>query len=319
MRRNSVSSITYGALFTALVGVLVYINRILANSLEVYFFWIVPVVIVVYRCKFDLRDTIMTSFAMVLLTSILSGIISTTTFYMIASIIAGIVYAQGFINGRSATFLICSVILISLVVMIVSTFLFASFFGYDVAGELQLYQQMLNQSFAQMGISSEMFSQMFDQNFILTIFIIASVLSSVLEGILVHFLNYLALKKLKMDLPPMKPISQIYCPLWLKIIIGVIMVGFVIGRFINPSFVNEYLIAPFTVVELICFCFGYIFIVTFISLAYPKKSGLLGLVVGVLCLFLASIVFIIGVFDVFTDIRKRTIERYLKNVQQQNR
>ena len=135
MRRNSVSSITYGALFTALVGVLVYINRILANSLEVYFFWIVPVVIVVYRCKFDLRDTIMTSFAMILLTSILSGIISTTTFYMIASIIAGIVYAQGFINGRSATFLICSVILISLVVMIVSTFLFASFFGYDVAEE----------------------------------------------------------------------------------------------------------------------------------------------------------------------------------------
>ena len=117
----------------------------------------------------------------------------------------------------------------------------------------------------------------------------------------------------------MKPISQIYCPLWLKIIIGVIMVGFVIGRFINPSFVNEYLIAPFTVVELICFCFGYIFIVTFVSLAYPKKSGLLGLLVGVLCLFLASIVFIIGVFDVFTDIRKRKIERYLKNVQQQNR
>ncbi|MGN1399249.1 MAG: DUF2232 domain-containing protein [Erysipelotrichaceae bacterium] len=319
MRRNSVSSITYGALFTALVGVLVYINRLFANSLEVYFFWIVPVIIVVYRCKFDLRDTMMTCFAMLLLTCILSGIISTTTFYMIASVIAGIVYAQGFINGRSATFLICSVILISLVVMIVSTFLFASFFGYDVAGELQLYQEMLTQSFAQAGVSSEMFSQLFDQNFILTIFIIASVLTSVLEGILVHFLNYLALKKLKMKLPPMKPISQIYCPLWLKLIIAAVLLSFVIGRFVNPAFVNEYLLVPFTVIEIICFCFGYIYIVTFVSLVFPKKSGLIGLVVGIISLFLASIVFIIGVFDVFTDIRKRTIERYMKNAQQQDR
>ena len=80
MRRNGVSSITYGALFTALVGVLVYINRLTANFIDVYFFWIIPIIVIVYRCKFDLRDTLMTCFAMLLLTVILAGPISTSAF-----------------------------------------------------------------------------------------------------------------------------------------------------------------------------------------------------------------------------------------------
>ena len=47
MRNSRVNSITYGALLSALLGVLLFVNRQLAGMLDTYMFWIVPLPVIV--------------------------------------------------------------------------------------------------------------------------------------------------------------------------------------------------------------------------------------------------------------------------------
>lgn len=327
MRRNGVNSITYGALFAALVGVLVYINRLTANMIDIYFFWIIPVIIVVYRCKFDLRDTLLTCFAMLLLTLVLAGPISTSTFYVAASVVAGVTYGEGLMKGKSAMFLIGSVIAVSLVVMLLSTFVFAGFFGYNLTDDIAFMHQAVN-SYAEMvkdvnPQAGEYLLKAFTDNALMTIIILSSILSSILEGILVHLLTYIVLKKLKMaTLPPVKPVSEIYCPKWLKFVIFVILFT---GLAAKVSGINTYdqIIQPLEMIAyIICFFFGYIFIATMLALrnAQTKKRRMgLSLLICLFCLFFSPIVIAMGLFDIYSNFRRKLIEELKKNAEQQKR
>ena len=228
MRRSRVNSITYGALFCALVGVLVYINRLLANGLELYFFWIIPIVVIIYIVKFDVKQAIVMNVAMLLMTMIIAGPVSTSTFYVLGSVIAGTVYGAGLIKG-SATYLITSVVLVSLIMMFISYFVFAKFFGYDLMAEMDFMREAMTIMADKMArgdaaISSTLMA-MFDNNALFSIIIISSVLSAILEGFLVHSIAFIVLKRLKMTIPPMKPVSELYAPLWLKLIVLVGLVG----------------------------------------------------------------------------------------------
>ncbi len=326
MRRNGVNSITYGALFASLVGVLVYINRLTANLIDIYFFWIIPIIIVVYRCKFDLRDTLLTCFAMLLLTIVLAGPISTSTFYVLASIVAGVTYGQGLMKGKSALFLIGSVIAVSLVVMFLSTFVFASFFGYNLTEELVVMQNVIQDYAGKVGEINSQLSQLilktFSENMLLTIIVLISVVSSILEGILVHLLTYIVLRRLKMAiLPPIKPLSEIYCPYWLRVFVFATLFA-AVGTAISGVDDYNYIILPLQSLSLIiCFFFGYICLATFLALRTGKdkrsKFGM-SLLMCFFCLFFSTIVIGIGLFDIFSNIRKKTIERIKKNAQQQN-
>ena len=181
MRRSRVNSITYGALFCALVGVLVYINRLLANGLELYFFWIIPIVVIIYIVKFDVKQAIVMNVAMLLMTMIIAGPVSTSTFYVLGSVIAGTVYGAGLIKGKSATYLITSVVLVSLIMMFISYFVFAKFFGYDLMAEMDFMKETMTVLIDRMakgdaGVASTLMS-IFDNNALFSIIIISSVLS----------------------------------------------------------------------------------------------------------------------------------------------
>ena len=325
MRRNGVSSITYGALFTALVGVLVYINRLTANFIDVYFFWIIPIIVIVYRCKFDLRDTLMTCFAMLLLTVILAGPISTSAFYVLASVIAGVIYGQGLMKGKNGLFLIGSVIAVSLVVMFLSTFVFASFFGHDLTEELSFLQEMVQMYAQQVSKANpevgKTILSVFGDNMLMSFIIIGSILSSVLEGILVHLLAYIALKRLKIaTLPPMKPISEIYCPMWLKVVVFAILFASIAAKFTGVDSYNN-IIQPLEMIALaVCYFFGYICIATFMAIRRGKKKNnfALSLLIGIFCILFSTVVVGLGIFDIFSGFRKRVIEEIKKNVEQQN-
>ncbi|MDO4378199.1 MAG: DUF2232 domain-containing protein [Erysipelotrichia bacterium] len=326
MRRNGVNSITYGALFVSLVGVLVYINRLTANLIDIYFFWIIPIVIVVYRCKFDFRDTLLTCFAMLLLTIVLAGLISTSTFYVSASIVAGVTYGQGLMKGRSAAFLIGSVIAVSLVVMFLTSFVFASFFGYNLTEEIVLLRNVIQDYAGKVGEIDGQLSQIvlktFSENMLWMIIILSCVVTSILEGILVHLLTYIFLRKLKMAvLPPVKPLSEVYCPKWLKVFVFAALFASLAAKISGVDNYNFIILPVQSIALVICFFFGYICLATFLALRTGqnkrRKFGA-SLLICLFCLFFSPIVVGIGLFDIFSGVRKKTIERIKKNVQQQN-
>ncbi len=324
MRKSRVNSITYGALFCALVGVLVYINRLLANGLELYFFWIIPIVVIIYIVKFDVKQAIVMNVAMLLMTMIIAGPISTSAFYVLGSVIAGTVYGAGLIKQKSATFLISSVVVVSLIMMFISYFVFAKFFGYDLLAEMDFMKETMTVLIDRMakgdaGVASTLMS-IFDNNALFSIIIISSVLSALLEGFLVHSIAFIVLRRLKMTIPPMKSVSELYAPLWLKLVVLVGLAGNILMNQIPAVAQYKNLIFPITVIAyIVCFMFGYILISTLIAIRVPdaRKRASLAVIVLLLSLFLSVLVIGVGIFDIFTSFRKTLIEE-LKNYVKQN-
>ena len=324
MRKSRVNSITYGALFCALVGVLVYINRLLANGLELYFFWIIPIVVIIYIVKFDVKQAIVMNVAMLLMTMIIAGPISTSAFYVLGSVIAGTVYGAGLIKQKSATFLISSVVVVSLIMMFISYFVFAKFFGYDLLAEMDFMKETMTVLIDRMakgdaGVASTLMS-IFDNNALFSIIIISSVLSALLEGFLVHSIAFIVLRRLKMTIPPMKSVSELYAPLWLKLVVLVGLAGNILMNQFPAVAQYKNLIFPITVIAyIVCFMFGYILISTLIAIRVPdaRKRASLAVIVLLLSLFLSVLVIGVGIFDIFTSFRKTLIEE-LKNYVKQN-
>lgn len=322
MRKSNVSSITYGALFCALIGVLVYLNRLLAWVIEIYFFWIIPIPIIIYILKFDTKQAIVMSVAMLLMTMVLTGPISSSTFYVLGSIVAGLVYGHGLVKGKSAAALIGSLIAISLVMVMITVFVAASFFGYDVAQEVLMVTEMMKEMASSMGGSfQDSITAILTGNKILTIVIISYILSCVLEGILVHLVAYMVLRKLKMPTPPMVPIHQLKAPGWLRFVVFIGLTSSILAMITGVKSLDEY-IYPFQVVTgVVCYGFGYIYLIVYLSLIIPdKKKRASWTLIMILISFVFPFALIgLGILDVFTNNREKMVERAKKYAEQQNR
>lgn len=313
MRNRRVNSITYGAIICALVGVLLLINRQFANFLDLYLFWIIPLPVIIYCIKFDCKQAIIMCVAMVLTSIVTTGFNLATMFYVTSSCVAGVAYGYGVNHGKSATVLICSVIAVSLVVMFISTFVFSAFFGYDIAQEIAWLQGLMQETLSTLTSQADNldFSKFLDYNFLFKLYIISCILTSVLEGILVHFLAFIVLKRLKMTLPPMKSIGEIYAPTWMKVFVFGTIVAQLMAQFTSITQYDDIIMPLAVIANILCFTFGYIYFATVMALTIKNKNVKL-LITIALFLFLsvtASLLVIFGIFDMFTNSRKRMIER----------
>jgi uncharacterized membrane protein len=255
---------------------------------------------------------------------IIAGPISTSTFYVLGSVVAGTVYGAGLIKQKSAGYLITSVVVVSMVMMFISYFVFAKFFGYDLMAEMDFMKNTMATLVEKMAkgdasVYSTLMS-IFDNNAIFSIIIISSVLSSLLEGFLVHSIAFLVLKRLKMVTPPMKSVSELYAPLWLKLIVIAGLAGNILMTQFSAVAQYKNIIFPITVIAyIVCFMFGYILISTLIAIRIPnnRTRASISVIVLLLALFLSAAVIGVGIFDIFTSFRKTLIEE-MKNYVKQN-
>ena len=320
MRNRKLNSITYGALICALVGALLLVNRQFGGFLDTYLFWIIPIPVIIYSLKFGTKQTLVMIVSMTLLSFVLGGMI--TTFYVFGACLAGVVYGDGLNRGKSATYLICSVIVISLIMMIISTYVFAAAFGYaSLAEDIEFFSQTFADVLSKRGIdiTNPTIAQILSKNMMATILIIASIITSVLEGILVHIVAFLVLKRLKMQLPPMKPLGTIYAPFWVKIIVFVGFFAFWISKLTSVSQYDNIVLPVLVVAECLSFAFGYIFIMTLASIrigSNKKKSMGLTSILMILMVISPMIFVFAGVFDIFSPFRRRLVEEVTKNAKQ---
>ncbi len=313
MSKRRVSSITYGAIFCALIGVLLLINRQLANFLDVYLFWIIPIPIIIYSIKFGTKQTLIMDAAILGVALIVTGFDFVTFTYTFASIVAGTIYGYGVNRQKSAFFLICSVIVVSLILMVVSTFLLGSLFGYDVVGEIEYLQQLMVSMFTTDADSTtaQLVTETFSYDVLLRIYILSCILSSVLEGILVHLIAYLVLRRLKMKLPPMKSISEIYAPTWMKVFVFASYVAYFAAAITQVSDYNDIILVLLVVSQLICVVFGYFLLMTILSQYIHKRRWIILIVVISFLLigYTMNIYVTLGLVDMFSNTRRRINER----------
>ncbi|MBR0137285.1 MAG: DUF2232 domain-containing protein [Erysipelotrichaceae bacterium] len=310
MQKRRLTSLTYGALICAMAGALLTVNRyVLMGGLDLYLYWIIPLPVIVYTVKFTTRDAIVMGIAMILLSFVLAT--PATVFYVAGSVIAGIVYGDGMNRGRSATYLIVSLILVSIVMIFITSFVFAAAFGYDLLADIEFYRSIFSQY---MNISGEAFSR----TFILNIIVISTILSSVMEGFLVHILAFAVLRKLKMQIPPMKPLGMIYAPTWLKVFILAAVALYAVTRFARITQYDDYITPVLALALFGCSAFGYIAVTVYISLfSGGKKNRLVPILLAVSYFLLFYVYVIIGIFDIFSDRRKNLIEELKQRYENQ--
>lgn len=300
-----VNSITYGAMMTALLGVLLFVNRQLAGAFDTFLFWIIPVLVIVYCGKFTTRRGLVLGAAMLAVTFIIST--PATVFYVAGSLIAGLVYSLGMDKGWSSAGLAAAVFAVSLAMAVVTTFIAPAFFGYDLTEELAYYKQFIQQAGQAMNLSSSVIAALFTDHLILALYVLACVLTSVMEGILVHLLAFIVLRKLKMKTPPMTSLSHLKANVWVK---SFVLVAFAAALLMNGTVLENYreivTVAAVTAYVL-CAFYGYLLTVVLLSWKVPdaRKRALWVIPIVLLFLFVPPVPLILGLTDMFTNARER--------------
>ena len=304
MPRNKTAGITYGALMCALLGAVLFFNRQLAGMLDLYLFWFVPILVIIYSLKFSLNQAVVVAVAMIMLSFVVAT--PATVFYVGASVTAGLIYSLGLKRKWNALALMAGVFAVSILVAIVTIFLFSGIFGYNIVEELSLLKEMLAGSLPE-GMMPDF---MISEKFLLMLYCLFTVFSSIMEAVLVHLLAYLVLKRLKMELPPMKPVGEIMAPLPIKIFVFAAYFALIAAIITKFDQYQEVLALAGSLATIFVFAFGYLLMVTVTAIVVPDRRRRMLVLMALVAI---SIIFTplfmgMGLLDIFTDVRRRMLK-----------
>lgn len=176
---NQTRKITEGAMMCAIVGLLLFINRQLGNMLEYFMYWVLTFPILVYTAKYGVRNALVPSVSMLLLSFMISS--PTTIFYLFSCIVVGLVYGGGVRKGwKNGTLLVFSGIF-TFFSYLVTTVLLAAVFGYDPAEDIELVKTILELMNIHTGIDL--------MKTVTIIVVLVAVLMSVLQTMCIHMIG----------------------------------------------------------------------------------------------------------------------------------
>ena len=207
---NNVRKLTDGAMIAAIMGAMLLINRETAGLFEGTLLFILPLPMVFFSAKYGMRNSWIVFFAILLLCVILGW--PQTLFYVAAESLIGMVYGGGIYKKKDPGKILIVTMLLGAVTEILTMVVFAKFFGYDLADEMNMYKEMLT------GMSSSMnmdMSTMFNMDhYLLEIFVIAAALTGVMEAFVTHMLSMLMLRRLRFHIEPGRPVRELFLPKW---------------------------------------------------------------------------------------------------------
>ena len=303
---NDVRKITDGAMMCAIVGAVLLINRQLGGLFQDMFLFLFPIPMVFYAAKYGWKNGWVVFAAMCLLGFILGG--PTTLFYVASESLIGLIYGGGIHSGQKTHKLVLITMIAGAIVNVLSTVVFASFFGYDLAAETKEMEAMMGSIFAQTG--TELPPTLNLSQYIGTIFAVTAILTGVLQGFVTHVLSRLLLKRLRFPVDPPAPVSMYYPPKWSGYLA---MAGFVCYYYsIFRPFPDELMQNAFQGLGMCGFlyllAYGYIAVVVYMQVRNPKMRGL-GMLFGLLAMFVMPVFLVIfGFLYITTDMHRRLME-----------
>lgn len=207
---RDVRKLTDGAMMTAIVGVLLVVNRQLGGLLESMVLFLFPIPMVFYSARYGWKDSWLPYAAMVILAFVLGT--PQTVFYVASESMMGMVYGSGIYAKKELRKLVIVTMLIGVAVDLLSTVIFAAFFGYDLTADTAAMTTQMNQIMSQAGVSLPATVDL--TQLIKTVIILSAVLSGILEALVTHLLSLLLLKRMRYNVPKATPIALYFPPLW---------------------------------------------------------------------------------------------------------
>lgn len=208
--KRDVRKLTDGAMMCAIVGVFLLINRQLGGMFEDMFLFLFPLPMIFFAAKYGLKNSVVVLAAMVLMTIVIAA--PQTIFYVASESLIGLVYGAGLYEKKDSRKLLIATLICSITVHFISMVVYASFFGYNLAAEMQEVKRM----FTSMSVSSGLVlpSALNLDEFVKTSMMVSVLIIGVSQGFITHVFARIMLKRLKYEIPPEQSLAMYFPPKW---------------------------------------------------------------------------------------------------------
>lgn len=300
---KQIRKLTEGAIITAIVGMIMIINRMGLGFFEQYLSWLMPLPLLVYSSKYGLKASLL-PYVAVIFVSIMFALPSSSIFVAMTGV-TGMVYGSGVYQNKKNFWLLRNTIILTTITNLLTMVVFAQFFGYDVLAEVNMIINYIEGFNGPMWISADMIRIVIAGMILMT---------AIMESLIVHILAHFILPRINIKVDQLRNLEDIRLPkLYGYIFIGLIITQIMAYQLAFPVIIDETLITLGYIAQLLFCIFGLIVIILFSRV--NRKIYLL-LIVMALLLVIPQVVFIvlmiIGIIDIFTDYRKLMIG-WLKN------
>ena len=239
--KSDTRKITEGAMIVAMIGGLLFLDRQLAYALSSQFSWVLSIPLIVYSVKTNRKYSGMVAISTLIVAFFITNI--QTIFYLFSALIIGMVYSEGVRQKWTQGKLMLWTIFLTFISYLLSMYVFAGFFGYDLIATRNEFIEML-ENFEIFGVKFVFF---IDSNTLFNVLDITSFFMIViLESLCVHLLSQLVFYKLKMvDHKITLDLTNFKYPKVLSILGIVSLMAIFLLRFVELSDTFEYIIAFF--------------------------------------------------------------------------
>ncbi|MBR3312428.1 MAG: DUF2232 domain-containing protein [Solobacterium sp.] len=304
---QNVRKLTEGAMMAAIAGVLLLINRQTAGLLEGMLLFLFPLPMVFYSARYGMKNSWIVFAAICFLAFFLGT--PQSFFYVLSESLIGIIYGSGVYRKTETRKLLLITIVMAVFVDVATMIVFARFFGYDIAAEMQEYKTIAGQVFTSAGIDQPA-SVMTDQ-FIRTIFIVSAILTGVLEGYITHFFSRLMLKRFRVPLPPSTSLLEYYPPKWTGYvaIAGTIMYFYAMTHTIENEVTAGLMEGAGMVGMFYLIFYGMIAAMLMIRIMLPRIRAFSLMLISLALLMISSIVLaVVGFLYITTDFHGKLVK-----------
>ena len=309
--KSNVRRITDGAMIVAIMGLIIVIDGQSGMLLDGILFWFIPIPIIVYVVKYNLTDGIVVAVSVTLLAFIIS--LPHLAILVGFSSLIGLAYGYGTNKELSTSKTLLLTFIATITYYVLSMIIFAKFFGYDAAAEVAeiigFFTRFLD-NIGESGLDAITFLRWSNPFFAMLILFIPflPIVISILQTLITHLVSSVILKRLNLTSLKVTPFYAITTSRLIGIIgVFVLIVTYSYYLMGIKGYDSLVLITQF-IAQLLFIVMGTILLLTIISIS---RKPLLGPIVGLLIIVLPLFVMIVGIIDVFTDIRKNLIWRAL--------
>ncbi len=197
---NKTKKLTQGAMMLAIVGAMILIDRMIAYMFTELIVLLMPVVIIMYSTMHSLKDGILLSVGMAIISFILGSLQFTYLIYVPVSIVTALIYSYGIQRNFDKRTLLFMGVATYVVGELIATFTVYPLLGIPLAQQLEEYKVAFNEmsSFSGMNYGEILAAAGLDlSNLLFIVYIISTIIMGVMEGLLIHILSIFLLKRFK--------------------------------------------------------------------------------------------------------------------------
>lgn len=290
--KYTTTALTHGAMTIALNLLAVTIDRMLGGMSELMMLLLLAYPMMFYALKHTLAQS-----AGVYIANGIACLFFATPSMLIYALIAnllGIWYGYGIKKQWKNEWLIGGNVILMSACYMVTTVLLASFFGYDVAAELEVLSEML-----------QGFSLAIDSDTLLGIYLASTLLLSLMQSFALHMGAHLLLKRFNLNLLHMHSMLEwrLHPAIaWLFLFVLVVYVGGSVVQY--PHIIQMIVLMLLCVGRMVCAVYGALRLLILLPIARKRVLMLILLLAAILPLS-GDLLALIGLLDAWFDFCKR--------------